>query len=151
MKVEEAERLAWELLEKWGLEEKGWRFEWDRAKRRFGKCSHRRKLITVSRELTELNGKEEGEDTIRHEVAHALCKVGAGHGEEWKRKAREVGAKVERTYDAEKVVTPKKRVFRAECGGCGMVIVRELYRKPLGNLVHGVCRRLRVRLKWEEQ
>jgi predicted SprT family Zn-dependent metalloprotease len=151
MKWDEAEQLMWDLMREKGLVREGWRFEWDRAKRRFGRCSFKRKLLTMSWELVGLNEKEEVLDTIRHEVAHALCGKNVGHGEKWKRIAKELGAQTAQKFDVGKVVMPKKRRFKAVCGGCGELLVCEQYRRPREDWLHTVCKKFRLRLVWKEE
>ena len=83
-------------LEKHGLTALGWSAGWDRARRRFGACWPKRKRITLSRVLTELNAEDQVRDTILHELAHALTFERHGrvrsHGSEWKAIARSLGA-----------------------------------------------------------
>ena len=64
-----------------------WRFGFDSSVRRFGVCKFGRKIITISKALTQLNKESHVLDTIRHEVAHALVGVGQGHNNVWRRKA----------------------------------------------------------------
>lgn len=54
----------------------GWSFEFDNAQKRFGCCNFNKKRITLSRILTTLNSEAEVEDTILHEIAHALVDLG---------------------------------------------------------------------------
>jgi Zn-dependent protease with chaperone function len=66
---------AEELLKIHLLSKKGWVFEYDGAVRRFGRCSHRNKCISLSLKLTQLNWKKNPQqvlDVILHEIAHAL-------------------------------------------------------------------------------
>jgi hypothetical protein len=72
MKLHDAEQLAIRLMKEFGLAST-WRFEFDNAKRRFGCCHRSQNLISLSRILVEKNTQSEVEDTIRHEIAHALC------------------------------------------------------------------------------
>jgi predicted SprT family Zn-dependent metalloprotease len=89
------EDRANELLEQYGLIEKGWKFQWDHAQTRLGVCKHSRKVIAFSQNFDHI-GREEIEDTIRHEIAHALVGPNHGHDDVWRRKCVEVGAKPER-------------------------------------------------------
>jgi predicted SprT family Zn-dependent metalloprotease len=75
-----------------------WAFKFDSARRRFGVCSYRRKMITLSAALVNINDEAKVRDVILHEIAHALCPTNAGHGPMWKAMARAVGAKPERCY-----------------------------------------------------
>ena len=83
-------------LEEHGLTTLGWSAGWDRARRRIGACWPKRKQITLSRVLTELNAEDQVRDTILHELAHALTFERHGrvrsHGAEWKAIARSLGA-----------------------------------------------------------
>lgn len=120
MIVQDVPHLTNYLLEKHGLLQQGWRFEWDNAKRRAGCCKHRTKRITLSRHYVALNVEKNHEDvvdTILHEIAHALT-PGDHHGDKWKAACNQVGAKPQRCYDVNVVVMPKGR-FVATCGGCG--------------------------------
>src|SRR5215207_599997 len=103
-----------------GLLAGGWRFRFDNARRRFGSCRSREKVITLSRPLTLLNGEEQVRDTILHEIAHALT-PDDGHGPQWRAKCREVGARPERCYGEAEVVAPPRRAapYRYGCRPCG--------------------------------
>ena len=96
MELSSAMTLLESELERQGLAGQGWTAGWDRARLRFGACWPRRKQITLSHVLTELNDVDQVRDTILHEVAHALVfeRFGhlRGHGAEWKRVALELGA-----------------------------------------------------------
>lgn len=75
----------------------GWSFRFDHARRRFGSCRYRERVITLSRPLVLLNGVDEVRDTILHEIAHALT-PGDGHGGKWKSACRRIGARPVRCY-----------------------------------------------------
>lgn len=120
MKITEASKLAYELMESHDLFTQGWVFEFDRAKKRFGLTQHGKKIISLSRHLTELNDEEHIKDTILHEIAHALVGKGNGHNWRWKMKAREVGANPQRCYDSTKVEKPEYK-YSATCPGCETV------------------------------
>ena len=101
--------LARQLLNKHGLH--NWRFKYSRSKLGYGHCSPRKKEITLSRPLSEINSHEENLDTILHEIAHALDwerNRKSWHGYTWKAICREVGARPERCYGKE-VNTPKEK------------------------------------------
>jgi predicted SprT family Zn-dependent metalloprotease len=137
----DAEKLALELMAQFGLMP-NWRFEFDDAVRRFG-CCHRHNTrrymggrfaqlsdggkITLSRELVSRNDREQVEDTIRHEIAHALCPPRCGHGPEWKAMCARTGANPERCYDHTEVDAPQGD-WTATCGGCGRV--HHKFRQP---------------------
>lgn len=76
-----------------GLIADGWKFVFNtRTKNRLGQCQYRNKTIELSANHVRTHIMAQVVDTIMHEIAHALCSRGAGHGAEWKRKAYELGA-----------------------------------------------------------
>jgi len=110
--------LAEELMKKHGIWEQGWRFQFDRGLRRFGVCKFRRRIISLSQHLVQLNNREEVQDVILHEIAHAIAGFEAGHGYKWKMVCVQIGARPERCYSTKTVETPKLKYY-AKCGGCG--------------------------------
>jgi predicted SprT family Zn-dependent metalloprotease len=118
MNLHAAQNLARQLIKQHGLA--GWTFSFDHARRRFGSCRVKSKMITLSRTLTFLNPETEVRDTILHEIAHALT-PNDGHGQRWKRKCIEIGARPERCYAESKVVTPARPTARYAigCRTCG--------------------------------
>ena len=120
----EASSLARELMNDWGLGH--WVFQWDRAKRRAGRCSYSRRIISLSWYYVQNNPEEDVRNTILHEIAHALAGSTVGHGPLWKLWAHRVGAKPERCY-GEHVVMPKGQ-YQAECPSCQQTFHR--HRRP---------------------
>lgn len=134
MLLADAEKLAVDLMREFGLINTNplkmhWRFEFDNRRTRFGACYHSYSdpRITLSRPLVLLNDQKQVEDTIRHEIAHALCPVKSGHGECWKNMCAVTGAKPVRCYNRDDVDAPKGD-WSATCGGCGMT--HYVFRKP---------------------
>lgn len=114
--------LAQELMKEWGLTEKNWYFTWDNRKRSFGFCNWRQKSISLSLYLLPTINDEKAENTIRHEIAHALDAMERGksdHSWRWKAWAVKVGAKPERcghaTEEDVKEAMPYKSKYRLEC------------------------------------
>jgi predicted SprT family Zn-dependent metalloprotease len=102
-----------------------WFFQFNARKRQLGLCYEGKKTIALSYHFCELNPPEVVEDTIRHQLAHALVGVKAGHGPVWQAKARELGANPERTCSD--CVMPRGK-WRAACPSCGKEFSR--YRRP---------------------
>jgi len=121
MTLKLAEELAIHLMRLHRLPRE-WSFAFDRSKVRFGKCDYRRKQISLSRYLVELNGEEEIRDTILHEIAHALAPRGAGHGPVWRSLALSIGCNGRRCYGHE-VARPAPK-YRGTCPSCRRVIYR---------------------------
>lgn len=110
MHCDDARSLADETLRRHDLE--NWSVRFDRAVTRVGACFYRKRLISLSRRFVERNDDALVEDTIRHEVAHALAweRDGAtGHGEAWKKWCEVTGASPRRCFAEEEVVLPEPR------------------------------------------
>ena len=123
-----------------------WRFQFDRAKRRFGCCWSSRKMITLSRPLTFLNEVDEVRDTILHEIAHAL--VPGGHTRAWRRKCIEIGAVPRRCFSGTAVKMPQIRRRHQYVARCQCAEGHTRKRRPS---VAYICRRCGQRLKWVKQ
>lgn len=123
MELKEAKTMAIELMQKFNLINQGWYFEFDSAKRRFGRCSYRMKCISLSKYLVLINDEARVEDTILHEIAHALT-PGHGHDKVWRAKAIEIGCDGKRCYTRENTVLPESR-YIAVCNSCGYVHRKE--------------------------
>ena len=136
MDLFKAKELATILMSKHDLTSKGWRFEFDNAKRRFGCCNHRYRKISLSKALVSINDEARVKNTILHEIAHAL--VGGGHGHDWvwRSKALEIGCDGKRCYTSENTVTPESK-YVAVCNGCGRTHKR--HRKPTRTSACGTC------------
>ena len=119
MQRTEAIELGTKLLRDHGLND--WRMIInDRTKSRLGCCKYNKKTIEVSG-WCFVECPEKVENTVRHEVAHAIAKY-AGHGPEWKRVAISIGAdprsctRVNRSRD--------KFKWECACTKCGAVTRR---------------------------
>lgn len=130
METKRAKAIAEDLMTWHGLTQ--WRFAFDSSVRRFGYCSPRRLLISLSKNLTALNSETEVINTILHEIAHALVPLD-NHGEAWKRVAVDIGCSGDRCY-SDKVITPTPS-FSGECPGCHRIVKR--FRRK--RIACGVC------------
>jgi predicted SprT family Zn-dependent metalloprotease len=137
MNPHDAKVLAFELMCVHGLV--GWRFRFDHARRRFGCCKYREKIISLSRPLTLMNSEEQVRDTLLHEIAHALT-PGTGHGVAWKRKCLEIGANPKRCYADEEVMSPPRKPapYRFGCPKCPWWVERR--RLVRRKLICATCR-----------
>jgi predicted SprT family Zn-dependent metalloprotease len=72
-----------------------------------------------------LNDRAQVEDTLLHEIAHALT-PGDGHGLRWKATCRSIGAKPLRCYTDEQVTSPPRKpaAYRYGCRPCGWWVDR---------------------------
>lgn len=113
MELKAARSLAVSLMLKHGLLEKEWGFAFDKATTRLGQCSYTKKKITLSRFMVGAATGDEVEQTLLHEIAHALLPPvdrngkTIGHGKLWKEKAASIGYIGKRTSDNPYVHPPK--------------------------------------------
>jgi predicted SprT family Zn-dependent metalloprotease len=133
MELAAARTRALALMRQHGLTD--WHFRFDRARRRLGSCSYGSRTLSLSEPLTLLNDAAVIEDTLLHEIAHALT-PGAGHGPRWRAVARRLGATPRACVSASSVVVPPAR-FALVCDGCGARLPR--YRRPRARLVCRPC------------
>lgn len=105
---------AAQLMTQHGLT--GWRFSLNNRLRGCGVCYHGQRLIQLSRHFVEHNTEAEIEETLLHEIAHALT-PGAHHGPRWEAQVMAIGGKAQRCATAETIMPPGKWV--GVCPGCG--------------------------------
>lgn len=79
----------------------GWTFAFDHAKRRGGACHFGRKEISLALGFAEAADAAEIEDTLLHEIAHALVGRRHHHDAVWQAKAREIGCSARRCHAVE--------------------------------------------------
>ena len=106
-RINDVKKTAETLLAKHKLNE--WQFRFDHSARRAGSCSYRNKVITLSINLAHNGSDAEINDTLLHEIAHALVGKQHNHDAVWKAKAREIGCSGERTHRME-FAPPRWRV-----------------------------------------
>jgi len=131
--LNKAAELTRNLMDDHGLI--GWAFAFDRAKKRCGQCSFAEKRITMSRYYVKLNDWAEVQNTVLHEIAHALAGPGHGHGPKWRATARSIGASPERC--AVGVVLPEGK-WRGSCS-CGAAATVTRHRITKGTYFCRIC------------
>jgi predicted SprT family Zn-dependent metalloprotease len=125
-------------MKEYGLSQDGWTFSYDQHQTRFGAAHYSPKQITMSLYLVYMNERSEVEETIRHEIAHALLGPGYGHSHAWKVVAKLVGSTGSRCYSHENVLSPKGRLT-ATCSTCSRIYHRHRQVKRNRKLFCGVC------------
>jgi len=154
MNFEQAKAIVTETWAKFPvLDYRGWTFEWDNAKVRFGRCLYHSKVISMSRPLVELNSEEEMRDTLLHEIAHALVGPGHHHDYFWRLEARKVGCRPTACVAADQSMVYPKPNFIGTCVGCGVEIKRfRLKKRLLEQAFHSKCSRAgkESRIEWRK-
>jgi predicted SprT family Zn-dependent metalloprotease len=101
------------LLARHGLV--GWTFAFNGAKRRGGACHFARRRITMAAGFATTADEAEIEDTLLHEIAHALVGRRHHHDAVWQAKARQIGCTAQRCHS----VTFSEHPLVARCvNGC---------------------------------
>jgi hypothetical protein len=91
--------LALQLMMRHGLIQNGWTFGISKGGTyTLGRCNHTTKTISLGIRYIESRSRADITETILHEIAHALCEPGEGHGPNWKAKCREVGCRPQRLH-----------------------------------------------------
>jgi hypothetical protein len=90
-----------------------WRIQWSNSRRTAGSCTHSARLIKLSLPVMSLWTVERCEQTILHEIAHALT-PGDHHGYLWAAKCRELGIKPTRCWGQEGEARPPMK-FKGVC------------------------------------
>jgi len=145
MTRQQASQLLRDELNKHGLTDWSVRLNQNPQSHFLGLCSYKDKCIILSAHHIDIHPDPDVTNTIRHEVAHALC-PGHMHDSVWSAKAKEIGcdstlpcsnlslspeiidairsgADVEVTFDEHVIRTPKYSVTRLQdhCEVCGKV------------------------------
>ena len=144
MKADLATALAEQMLVEHGLEK--WRYRQDNARQRCGACHFAKYEITLSKHFIELNSASEVRATLLHEIAHALCGPGVGHGPRWQQVAARIGAPVETTNDTAVMPEPS---WHLQCINC-LTIVAKRHRRSM-DLSRSRCRACGIndgKLRW---
>lgn len=121
-----------------------WTFVIDeRPRKRVGQCRYRKREIGLSAWAVDSTmPMDEIEDTIRHEIAHALVGPGHGHDGFWKRMAENCGATPEACASIDEDHLPEP-LWRGTCQRCGYVFTRHRLKRRWrkdGNSYHDNCR-----------
>jgi len=106
-----------------GLIDNGWTAKWGKGVRTLGMCRYRRKEIAISKRYALHSSLEAIEDTILHEIAHALDfrKYGYSnhHGPKWQQIAKSIGCSGKRCKDSKQVKVGKILTHVYKCPNCG--------------------------------
>ncbi len=117
-----------------------WTFGFDLSTTRAGVCRYRDKRIDLSVSYCLRATRADVENTLLHEIAHAIVGAEHGHNAAWQRKARQLGCTAERCHD----VTHTVARWVGECG------CRRWFRQRLSRrLRHGaICKACGRNIEW---
>jgi predicted SprT family Zn-dependent metalloprotease len=91
-----------------------WSFHFDNGRKRAGSCQYGTQVISVSYEFAQHAPEEELQDTLLHEIAHALVGKAHNHDEGWRAKAIEIGCSGKRCHELQ--FTPPRYIVHCERG-----------------------------------
>ena len=136
------------MMDEHGLHD--WTFAWSRSKRALGSTVHNRDdspgKIVLSSYATPYRTQDEVQQTILHEIAHAMCGHKAGHGPRWRATARRIGYRGGATTTAPTLPPPP---IRAWCPEGEHHLGRPLHRRPAGHDRRTwTCSKHKARLQW---
>jgi hypothetical protein len=138
--MEEIQELALTLMKQFGLTD--WTFGWCRSKKSLGLCKDGVKKILLSKYFCKIIPFDEIENTIRHEIAHALIGPHKGHDQEWKNACKLTGANPTRCYKAQ-IQVPGKYQAKCKCN-----IVHHKHR--MDKKIKGYCKHCKQILKFKK-
>jgi predicted SprT family Zn-dependent metalloprotease len=133
MNLVQAEVLVYQFLSKtytvngreFNLSELNWSFKgYSNSVRKLGTCHCMNNVISLSKKLTEVRTQDEVEQTILHEIAHAIdfeIRGTSNHDYTWKRIAYQIGYKGGTTTKIDKSVTVQIKKWVAVCPTHGII------------------------------
>lgn len=129
MTLREAKNLAIELMTEHGLSYDGWYFKFTHGRKQAGICVWDKSqynevgYIGLSKYLIPHMTDEAIEDTILHEIAHAMVGYEHGHNHVWQRQARAIGCNGQRCYEIDELIDHEalatKSKYTLTCPTCG--------------------------------
>jgi len=121
MNITTAETLARSLVLK--HLESPWSFKWNNRKSALGVCFYGAKMeIQLSKILVPHLSIDEVEDTILHEIAHAIAGYEAAHGPVWKAACIKIGADPSRVYSGDSLKGVIKYKYEIKCHSCNTCV-----------------------------
>lgn len=114
MQIALAEKMSKALMEAHGLQD--WDFGFDRGTRRLGATHLNVRKITMSKKFVKMNVWAEVQETMFHEIAHAL--TGDGHTRKWKEMYARIGGNPKRSYANLVSVHKRRALVHGHCPRC---------------------------------
>ena len=123
---------AQSLLRQHGLTQ--WNFQFDYGTRRAGSCQYEKHLITMSYDYARHVSDEDVQDTLLHEIAHALVGKQHNHDAIWRAKATEIGCSGNRCHDVQ--FTLPRYIMKC-ANGCWVATAERRRRNVVCKRCHG--------------
>ena len=90
----------------------GWSFQFDHAMKRAGCCNYQTRVISLAHAYAQAAPDEAIDDTLLHEIAHALVGQAHGHDQVWQATAVALGCSGQRCHDVQ--FTPPRYIVTCE-------------------------------------
>jgi predicted SprT family Zn-dependent metalloprotease len=116
---------------------KDWSFQFDHATKRAGCCHYRARVISLAHAYARYAADEEIDDTILHEIAHALVGKAHGHDQVWQAKAVALGCSGNRCHDVQFI--PPRYIVTCE-HACWITTAERRKRGAVCRTCHGQVR-----------
>ena len=115
----------------------GWSFQFDHATKRAGCCNYRTQVISLAHAYARAAADEAIDDTLLHEIAHALVGKAHGHDQVWRATAVALGCAGHRCHDVQ--CTPPRYIVTCE-HGCWVTTAERRQRGAVCRTCHGPVR-----------
>ena len=115
----------------------GWSFQFDHATRRAGCCHYQTQVISLAHAYARTAPDAEIDDTLLHEIAHALVGKAHGHDQLWRATAVALGCSGHRCHDVQ--FTPPR--YMVTCvNACWVTTAERRQRGAVCRTCHGSVR-----------
>jgi len=115
----------------------GWSFQFDHATQRAGCCNYQTRVISLADAYARSATDEEIDDTLLHEIAHALVGKAHGHDQVWQAQAVALGCSGQRCYDVQ--FTPPRYIM-TYTNACWVTTAERRQRGAVCRTCHGPVR-----------
>jgi predicted SprT family Zn-dependent metalloprotease len=115
----------------------GWSFQFDHAPTRAGCCNYQTRVISLAHAYARTAADEAIDETLLHEIAHALVGQAHGHGPVWQAHARALGCAGTRCHEVQ--FTPPRYIVTCE-HRCWVTTAERRQRGAVCRTCHGTLR-----------
>jgi predicted SprT family Zn-dependent metalloprotease len=115
----------------------GWSFQFDHATTRAGCCNYQTRVISLAHAYARSAPDEAIDDTLLHEIAHALVGKAHGHDQVWRAQAVALGCSGARCHDVQ--FTPPRYIVTCD-KACWVTTAERRQRGAVCRTCHGPVR-----------